>query len=94
MSRFKIAHLNHQGTDMIIVPLDSGFGAKAWHEQNQAVSELQVRATTASLRGTIVPVWDAGGGRMAFIAPQPWHAFFQSVSLTWVWSNINKELYW
>lgn len=94
MPHFKIAHLNQQGQNMIVVPLESSFGNKASREQQQIIAELQVHARAAGLAGTVVPVWDAGGGRMSFIAPQPWHQFFKSLSLPSVFANINKDLSW
>ena len=94
MPRFKVAHLRQQGQDMVIVPLDSSFGRKMEQEKAEIVEELQMRSSAAGLRGTVVPVWDAGGGRMGFIAPRPWHPFFSSLNLFAVQRNINKEIYW
>jgi hypothetical protein len=90
----KIAHLHVQGQDMIIVPLDSSFGSKPESDKQGVISELQWRAMGAGLAGEVVPVWDNGGGRMAFIAPRPWHPFFKSLNLTAVRSSLNKELSW
>jgi hypothetical protein len=94
MPHFKIAHLRQQGQDMIIVPLDSSFGNKNSDDQQEIMSDLQMHARAAGLAGTVVPVWDGGGGRMKFIAPRPWHPFFTSLNLRSVSSNINKELSW
>jgi hypothetical protein len=94
MPRFKIAHIREQGTDMIIVPLEPSFGNQGSGEQQGAIRELQVRSRAAGLAGTVVPVWDAGAGRMAFIAPQPWHPFLQSIDLPRVFTSVNKELSW
>jgi hypothetical protein len=94
MPRFKVAHLHEQGQGMIIVPLDSSFGHKVSQDQNDTTAELQVHAQAAGLAGTVVPVWDSGGGRMAFIAPTQWHPFFRSIDLRFVAVNINRELYW
>lgn len=93
MPNFKVAHLREQGQDMVIVPLDSSFGYKSQQEQSEVIGELQLRSTSAGLRGTVVPVWESSG-RMAFIAPRPWHPFFQSLSLPMVYANLNKELHW
>jgi len=79
---------------MIIVPLESSFGSKIGSDQQAAIAEFQIRARAAGLAGTIVPVWNSGGGRMAFIAPQPWHPFFRSLSLQAVAASINKTLSW
>lgn len=89
---FKIAHLREQGQDIIIVPLDRSFGLKTKQEQGETVEAIQACAMSAGLRGTVVPVWDSGGGRMAFIAPTPWHPFFRSLTLRQVASNLNRTL--
>jgi hypothetical protein len=46
------------------------------------------------LAGVVVPVWDGGLGRVAFIAPTRWHPFFQSIDLNRVSASINKQLSW
>jgi hypothetical protein len=93
MPNFKVAHILQQGVDLIIVPLDSSFGSKPPLEQRQTIGELQMRAASAGLRGTVVPVWD-NLGHMMFIAPQQWHPFFSGLDLGWVWANVNRELFW
>jgi len=55
MPRHKVAHLNQQGVDLIIIPLDDSFGHKSTTVQQEAIAELQMRANTANLRGTVVP---------------------------------------
>ncbi len=94
MPSYKIAHVKEQGVDLIIIPLDSAFGHKVSGDQKQIIGELQLRAQDAGLAGTVVPVWDDGGGRMAFIAPHNWHAFFASLNLQRVFASINRELSW
>lgn len=61
MPRFKIAHSREQGVDLIIVPLDDNFGYKSEADQVAAIDELQVRARSAGLAGTVVPVWNQSG---------------------------------
>ena len=94
MPRFKVAHIREQGQDMVIVPLDSGFGRKMSNEQQAIAAELQLRSQSAGMAGQVIPVWDNGGGRMGFFAPHSWHAFFSSINLRWVFANINRELFW
>ena len=94
MPRFKVAHIREQGVDLVIVPLDNSFGNKISSDQSAVIAELQSHATGARLAGTVVPVWDGGGGRMNFIAPPNWHPFFRNLSLQWIAANINKEIYW
>ena len=67
MPRFKIAHIREQGVDLIIIPLESSFGYKSKQDQNSIITEFQERASSAGLAGTVVPVWDSGGGRMALL---------------------------
>jgi hypothetical protein len=90
----KVAHVRQQGIDLVIAPLNSDFGHKTRHDQEEIVSEIQVRSRSAGLAGTVVPVWDNGGGRMAFIAPNNWHPFFHSLNLSAVWANVNCEISW
>lgn len=94
MPKFDVAHINQQGVDLIVIPLGSHFASKGLGDQRSVVEELQARASAAGLKGTVVPVWDAGSGRMGFIAPQSWHPFFKSINLRVVAANINRELYW
>lgn len=94
MPNFDVAHINEQGVDLIIIPLDSNYRHKTQTEQNEIASELQLRASNAGLRGTVVPVWDAGGGRMGFLAPSNFAPFFRGIDLGFVARNINRSLYW
>lgn len=87
--RLKVAHLREQGQNMIIIPLDRQFGFKSQSEQNSVIAELQQRSHNAGLAGTVVAVWDSGGGRMSFIAPPQWHPFFSGLSLRAVYANLN-----
>lgn len=93
MPRFKVAHIREQGIDLIITPLDDAFGLKSENDQHAIIEELQMRASSAGLRGTVVPVWNQSG-QTRFIAPRNWHAFFRSVSMGFVLQNINREIYW
>lgn len=92
MTRIPIAHLHEQGQDIIIVPLDRSFSHKSRAEQNRVVMTLQAAASSANLAGKVVPVWDAGSGRMAFIAPEQWFPFFRGLSLPLVARMLNREL--
>jgi hypothetical protein len=92
METYEVAHIHEQGQDMIIIPVQSSFGQRPTATQNEIVSSLQLCASAAGLKGTVVPVWDAGGGRMGFLAPTPWHPFFRSIDLQFVARNINRKL--
>ncbi len=92
MGTYDVAHIHEQEQDMVIVPMKSAFGRLPAHEQEEQIDLLQQCSISAGLRGTVVPVWDDGGGRMAFIAPRPWHGYFSSLNLGIVAAMINKRL--
>jgi hypothetical protein len=92
MEKFKVAHIREQGVDLIIVPLNPEVGRKTESEQSDIVDSLQICASSAGLAGTVVPVWDAGGGRMGFWAPRNYWPYFESINLRFVLMNVNREL--
>jgi len=92
MPSFDVAHIREQGQNIIIVPMDRSFGHMTHQQRAEQAALLQQYAASAGLAGTVVPVWDSGGGRMAFLAPTPWHPFFRNVSLRFVAANINRRL--
>ena len=69
------------------------FGDKSQEQQKQIIEALHISATLAGLAGEVVPVWDAGDKRMAFIAPKGYHPYFKSISLEFVTANLNSGLY-
>lgn len=93
MPTLRIAHLREQGQNMVIVPLDSSFGQKTSSEQATLIAAIQRASTSAGLAGTVVPVWETAG-RMHFIAPRPWHPYFQRLSMPAIAQNLNKTLSW
>ena len=57
-------------------------------DQQDELAALEYQASNAAgLRGSAVAVWDAGGGRMAFLGPRPWHSFLASINLRWVFAT-------
>lgn len=92
-TKLQVAHIREQGVDLIIVPLDHSFGQKPQSEQAQAIQALRTSATNSRMQGEVVPVWDSGGGAMAFIAPKGYHSYFRSISLQFVFEKLNRELY-
>ena len=94
MPNYQVAHIKAEGVNLIIVLMGSSHLLNSQAEQDALMQELQKRATAAGLQGNVVSVWDMGGGKMGFRAPQHQHAFFQQMPLDFVKKNINKELYW
>lgn len=92
MSVFDIAHINEQGEDLILVPLNDTFGYKTYTEQEQTVNTLQNYAYKAGLKGKVIPVWKGVVNRMNFVAPEYYHAYLLSINYNFVLNNINKKL--
>jgi hypothetical protein len=93
MTKLQIAHIREQGVDLIIVPLDKSFAAQTAAQQQGAIDALRMSASLAGLAGDVVPVWDTGDNRMGFLAHKNYHPYFVSISLEFVYANLNKELY-
>jgi len=93
MPTLKVAHINQQGQNIIIAPLDGSFDRRSSDEQRNLIAEIQLAASNAGLAGRVVPVW-ISGGRMKFIALQQWHPFFRSIDMRWVMANLNQTLTW
>ena len=84
MPTYDFAHITEQGLDLIIVPLHANFQFKTTDEQNGALAELQKAAGEAGWHGTVVSIWDSGGGHMGYIAPSHCHDFLRGINLGFV----------
>jgi len=94
---YKIAHhQTREGVNLIIVPMDSHFGNLVRSDQDAIVNGIQMaaRSTDPPLAGKVVPVWESPSGGIGFLAPREYFPFFESISMEWVWMNINRELSW
>mgnify|MGYP003383762128 CR=1 FL=1 len=93
MPTFNVAHLQEQGQNMILFPLDSSFGNKTSADQNDVVHELTYRANAAGLAGTAVVFWQSGG-RTHFMGPRLWQGFLSGLTMRDVQRNVNKSISW
>lgn len=93
MPSIKVAQLQEQDQDMVIVIMDPAFARASPTQQEATISQLQTRSHACGLKGTIAMVWDAGG-KLDYLVPQPWHEFFRSLTLDDVRSRINAEISW
>lgn len=92
MAKYRIAHINQKGQQMIIAPLDSAFNSRTQQDKNDFMNAFQAAATSAGLAGTVALIWKSGN-TVHFMAPQPWHPFFRSQGIyQLIMQNINKEL--
>ncbi len=92
MPTFQVAHLRHNGQDIIIVPVDRTFGKRSPAEQARIQEAFQRSAVSAEMAGVVVPVWEDASGRMAFRAPPPWHDFLKSIDMVYVATALNRIL--
>jgi len=92
MAELDIAHINEQGEDLILIPLNNSFGYKTKIEQEQTILSLQNFAIQAGLKGKVIPVWVDSVNRMHFVAPEFYHAFMFSINYNFVLRNLNKKL--
>ncbi len=88
----KVAHIQGNGADFVIVPFDRAFGKLSFEAQQQAVEAVRDSASR-SLRGDVIAVWPEAGGTMGFLAPPRHHPFFQTMTLDFVAANLNRELF-
>jgi hypothetical protein len=93
MPTYRVAHVNEQGADLIIIPLDSSFGNQTTSQQTAEIAEFQSRARMAGLRGIVVPVW-IDGPEMKLIAPPVLWPFFQGVQYQEILQWLNMEIVW
>lgn len=94
MARFDFAYVQAQGADIVILPVDRAFGRCSDRERNAAIEELEMRCRGVGLSATVVPVWECGDNRMAFLAPRAWHAYFKRINMNWVKANVNGSIAW
>jgi hypothetical protein len=92
MPTFQVAHLQRNGEDIIIVPVDRAFEKRSPTEQARIQEAFQRSALSVKIPGVVVPVWEGTAGRMAFRAPPPWHEFLKSIDMVYVATALNCTL--
>jgi|ERR1051325_4890256 len=94
MPTFQVAHLQHGGQDVIIVPVDRSFGKRSPTEQARIQDAFQRSAHASNIPGVVVPVWEDPSGKrgMAFRAPPAWHEFLKSIDMVYVATALNRKL--
>lgn len=96
MMSVKIAHINEQGQDMIIIPVAGEFGRRATEDRRAALEAMRHAVREHGLAGTVVPVWPAEDDedmeRFHFMAPRPWHGFLRNRNWQWIAANLNRTI--
>ncbi len=91
IEKYPVAHINQQGSDLIIVPVSSSVNSKSSSQQSELKKSFQYHANSAGLNGSVCLVWEHGR-RFFFFAPNHWHGFLKSIDMSFVTSNINQEI--
>lgn len=94
MPSYDIAHINEQGQDIIIVPVDSDFGLQQEREQKLFIASFQRHCMSAGLHGVVVPVWEDYSGIFHSLCPNTWTPFFETITMGYVLANINRKVSW
>jgi len=94
MPTFQVAHLQHGGQDLIIVPVDRSFGKRSPTEQARIQDAFQRSAHVSNIPGVVVPVWDDPTSKtgMSFRAPLTWHEFLKTIDMVYVATALNRTL--
>lgn len=90
--QLKFARLRDRDIDLILVPLDSAFGAKPRVEQQLFIDRVSQAARDLQLRGIVVPVWDKGDGGLGFRAPLAMQPYLRTLSLREIISRLDGIL--
>ena len=90
--RYDVAHIREQGVEFVLVRVHASFGAKTNQERSELQAAFQRAAGDAGLAGAVVPVWDAGGGRVGSWAPHLWLTYFSGIDLEFVATHVTTSL--
>ncbi len=92
VSQFDVSHFRARGELLAVVFVGPALQRLKPLARERALSDLRRCAQAAGLAGTVVPVWEGGAGELCFLAPQPWHAFFENTSLGELAESVNTRL--
>lgn len=92
MASYKVSQLKHNNFDYVLIVVAPAFAKKNPQQQQIDTVVLQRCASRAGMKGILVPVWDAGGGRMGFLAEPVHHKFLQSLNTAFLESHITATL--
>ena len=91
METYRAAVIEYRGDFVLLVPVDSAFAHKSDEEQQTSIEALQESAVAQGLKGEVVPVWNAGGGKIHYRAPRHWMRYCRTITLNGVENKINAE---
>lgn len=92
MNTYRVAHLNHQGHNVILIELEQSFHYRTVQEKQLTLGYLQRAATSVGWAGEVALAWEGPDGRAQYFAFTQWLRFCESIDLNFVRRNVNKEL--
>ena len=90
-NRYKIAHVKHQGSNMVLVWVNRSFFYGSSQDQARWSTAIQQCVRSANLAGQTLLVTE-DSGRFRFYGPNTWHNFLRTIDMAWVRARLNKEL--
>jgi hypothetical protein len=90
-NRYKIAHVKHQGNNMVIVWVSRNFFYGSNQDQSRWFTAIQQCVRSANLAGQTLLVTE-DNGRFRYYGPNNWHNFLRTIDREWVRVRLNKEL--
>lgn len=94
MPNYKIAQMNVQGVDLLVVPISSDSGLETDLDRREIRDEMQARATVAGLSGTVILVWKKAFGDIEFLAPPNLHTAIANTTFEQILAAVNTTLSW
>lgn len=90
-NKYRVAHVRHQGSNMVIVIINPSFFYGSGQDQQRWFTGIQQCVRSVNLAGqTLVVAND--NGRYRFYGPNSWHNFMRTIDMSWVNSRVNKSL--
>ena len=91
VTTYDIAHINHRGSNMILVVTSDNFFEQSENTQARWYTALKVCVREANLAGQTIVVADVDD-HLRFYGPKSWHKFLRTLDMDWVRARVNKEL--
>ena len=90
--KYKLAHIHTRGVDLILIPVERTIETQPMSEQEEALKGFQQVANSAGLRGSVILVWDKGGGATGFLAETHLQPVMTKITYQLVHTKINREM--
>jgi hypothetical protein len=92
LASFAAAQIEIDDVPIVVVLLDSSFGALALEQKQARHSVLRDCAAREGMAGSVAIVWQDQQGRTCFLAAPEQHAFFQIVSYPQWRAQVDRTL--